>query len=128
MLWKISKTIISLLFVLFLISGCSAICTGGWNKVDTVLELTSQGLMSADWIQTQKIVKNPDKYQELNPVLGPHPSMSKLNTYFALWVPVHAGVSCILPQLYRRIWQGGTIGVEAPVVYENNRLYRSGGR
>lgn len=109
------------LILLFLMtSGCTSICTGGWTKADTVWELADQGLMAVDWRQTQHIVEQPDKYFERNPILGRHPSMEKLNVYFAVWVPLHYGISCALPPDWRRAWQVGTALVEVPVILENH--------
>lgn len=78
--------------------------------------------MALDWRQTQGIVEAPQRYTEQNQILGSHPSMLKLNVLYVLWVPVHAGISCILPQPYRSAWQIGTIGVEGYVTSDNHML------
>lgn len=46
-------------------------------------ELTYAALYAADWWQTIQIAKNPERYGERNPVLGEHPSVEKVNLYFA---------------------------------------------
>lgn len=40
-------------------------------------------LTVADWAQTRYIAKNPNDYRELNPILGSHPSVGKVNIYFS---------------------------------------------
>ncbi len=102
-----------------LMASC-ATCRGGWTKADTAWELADIGLMTADWSQTQHIASNPGRYYENNPILGLHPSISKLNLYFAIWVPAHAAVSCwVLDPKWRRVWQVGTAGVEVWAIKGN---------
>ena len=36
-----------------------------------------------DWAQTRQIIREPGMW-ERNPILGPHPSRARVNTYFAL--------------------------------------------
>jgi hypothetical protein len=45
-----------------------------WSTQDKSLEATWQILHFIDWRQTRTIAKNPDKYREMNPILGEHPS------------------------------------------------------
>lgn len=40
-------------------------------------------LTVADWAQTRYIARNPNDYRELNPILGSHPSVGKVNIYFS---------------------------------------------
>lgn len=35
-----------------------------------------------DWRQTRTIAKHPEQWRELNPFLGRHPSVSRVNNYF----------------------------------------------
>ena len=41
-------------------------------------------LLFIDWRQTITIAKNPDKFQEYNPILGKHPSEDKVDNYFLI--------------------------------------------
>lgn len=43
-------------------------------------------LLFLDWKQTRKIAMKPEKWTELNPLLGPHPSVENVNLYFAIVV------------------------------------------
>ncbi|MDB5813502.1 MAG: hypothetical protein JWN23_619 [Rhodocyclales bacterium] len=41
-------------------------------------------LHTADWLQTRQIARDPDHWYETNALLGRHPSIGKVNNYFAL--------------------------------------------
>lgn len=41
-------------------------------------------LHTADYLQTRQIAKNPDRWHETNPALGLHPSVGRVNSYFAI--------------------------------------------
>ncbi len=43
----------------------------------------SESLLALDWAQTRYISAHPDGYRELNPLLGSHPSIGRVNTHFA---------------------------------------------
>ncbi len=45
--------------------------------------LLCNALLVADWSQTRDIVAQSASYHEVNPILGLHPSMGKVNGYFA---------------------------------------------
>ena len=99
-----------------------------WDVNDTTYQLLATGLMIADWGQTRYIAKNPDKYYEINPILGKHPSTSEVNTYFAAAILGHALISLALPpkaEVFgyninpRRIWQVMWIGIETGYVGHN---------
>lgn len=57
---------------------------GGWNKVDTILFASSTALTFVDYKQTIQITRNPDKYWEMNPALGRHPSESRVRNHFII--------------------------------------------
>lgn len=115
------RTLLTIAFVFLLAQGCAPICTGGWTKTDTTLELAGMGLTAVDWRQTTMIARNPATFYETNKILGLHPSVGFVNGYFALAV-LHPAVSCLLPPVARHIWQVGTIIVEGSVVIQNERL------
>ena len=45
-------------------------------------ELAYSALHLIDWAQTRQIAAQPDKWLELNPLLGQHPSRAKVNIIF----------------------------------------------
>jgi hypothetical protein len=103
------KTILLVLLIFALSAPAHA---DEWSKTDIGLQAAVTALMVVDWGQTLNAASQPDKYCEMNPILGKHPSRGSINTYFATAIIGHAAISHILPQDYRRIWQSIFIGVE----------------
>lgn len=91
--------------------------------------------MAVDWSQTswamkQYAEKEPGctywdgwqkehKYSEINPFLGDHPSQGRINTYFVGMIVGHTAIARLLPNPYRRWWQGVFIVTEAGFVAHN---------
>lgn len=92
---------------------------GGWTKEDINRELAYYLLHGADWAQTRTIAKNPDRYYEINPILGEHPSTGRVNNYFAATGLGHALLANTLPPEWRKWLQYGSIGVEAAMAGRN---------
>ncbi len=90
-----------------------------WGDSDITKEVTWQILHIMDWKQTIMISKQPDKYYEMNPILGRHPSKGKVNTYMSVCAIMHLGISHILPQKHREYWQYITIGMSGTTVLHN---------
>lgn len=64
-----------------------------WSTTDQALLATGATLHLIDWGQTRYVVKNPDQYKELNPMLGENPTMGTVNGYMlatALLFPLAA--------------------------------------
>lgn len=80
----------------------------------------------ADWGQTLDIARNPTEYHEYNPILGDHPSVSDVNTYFAIAIPVQIGVGFLLEEYAGKKWRNafwsGCIGLELGMVANNYNL------
>lgn len=87
-----------------------------WTKEDTYLEITYLAIHIADWGNTLYIADHPEDYHEINPILGRHPSRSRVNNYFMITGLLHPAISYALPQPYRQYWQYATVGIEAGVV------------
>ncbi len=90
-----------------------------WTTQDTILEISWQGLHLVDWGQTLDIAKHPNQFNEINPIIGKHPSTSTVNTYMACSAISHALISYILPKKYRPYWQIGSIAVTSSLIYHN---------
>jgi len=86
-----------------------------WSATDTAMEITYLSLHLADWAQTRDT-----RFAEANPILGPDPSLAKINTYFALTAVGHVAISALLPKCYRHLWQVPWIVAES-IVGANNR-------
>ena len=93
-----------------------------WTATDTAFQLAYTTLHVVDWGQTLDIAKNPDKWHETNPILGKHPSIGRVNTYFITTLIGHTFISYILPKNYRRIWQCVWIGIEGGYVAHNYHM------
>lgn len=78
-------------------------------------------LICVDWMQTQEIVKDPDHHREMNPILGGHPSMGKVNMMIGASIVLSYVVARWLPKRWRPWFQWGIIGIEAAAVYNNHR-------
>ena len=102
-----------------LLFSSSAIAADKWSKRDKNLELTYQALKFIDWRQTRYIAKNSDKYYEMNPILGKHPSVDKVDAYFIGTAILHPIITHFLPKEYRPWWQGITITLSGACVINN---------
>lgn len=107
-----------ILIVIIVLLISSPVFGSDWSKKDTAYQLTYTALHIIDWGQTRNIVNN-GRYYDNNPVLGKHPSMGEVNTYFILTLLGYTTISYILPSKYRRYWQVGTIVIQSGVVGHN---------
>jgi hypothetical protein len=53
-----------------------------WDTTDKALGAAALTLWVVDFGQTRYIAKNPYRYYEYNPLLGKHPSVSRVNKVF----------------------------------------------
>ena len=93
-----------------------------WSKIDRVFQATSILAIAADWNQTRQIAKNPKLYYEngvAEVVLGRHPSLSRVNWYFAGSMILNTAIAYALPNPYRRMFQIGSIVYEAYWINNN---------
>jgi len=79
-------------------------------------------LLAVDWNQTRIIARNPDRFNEKNAILGNHPSVGKVNGYFAAAIIGTIGVAMALPSEYRKFWLGGITVLEVSVTQHNRSL------
>jgi hypothetical protein len=89
-----------------------------WTTADSVRQGVFTGLNLIDCEQTKKFIRNPHMYEK-NPIMGRHPSQTRINNLCALSIVGHAGVSYLLPRGWRDGWQYIWIGVEAEAVHHN---------
>jgi len=93
-----------------------------WTREDTARELTYLALHVVDWGQTRNISKNPDRFYEINPILGEHPSIKRVDSYMTFSILVHVGVAYILPREWRTAFQYASLGEKVGFVIHNNRI------
>ena len=114
--------ILALLIVLVGIVSNKSHAGDSWDKTDKVLATGAVGLLIVDWGQTRYIAKNPEKHSEMNPILGDHPSVGRVDAYFALATLGTIALAEILPRDYRKLFLSGVIGLELGVVARNHHL------
>src|SRR2546421_10215995 len=109
-------------FVSLLLLFPSLCFAGDWSIEDTYRQSALTALLIADWSQTRWAMKHPEKFTELNTILGDHPSMGRLNNYATAEIVGHAAISYMLPPEWRKGWQYVWIGVETHAVYRNHKV------
>lgn len=92
-----------------------------WTNEERAWLAASSAALAADWAQTRYIAQHPQQFHELNPVLGLHPSVGRVNNYF-----LGALVGNYLVADYlsgqRRNWLVGVTVLEGVVVARNMGL------
>lgn len=63
---------------------CGSVNAQSWTPEQKTLGAMYMTAHVIDWGQTRAIAKNPQRWVEMNPLIGPHPSLGRVNTYFAL--------------------------------------------
>lgn len=58
-----------------------------------------------DWGQTRYIAKHPDRFREVNPLIGDHPSIGEVNRHFIVSTALMFAAAHYLPQYRTRLLQ-----------------------
>lgn len=74
-----------------------------------------------DWAQTRYITQHPQFY-ETNPILGKHPSIGRVNTYFAGALIGGTLLTLALPERDRKWFLGGVTALEVGVTAHNANI------
>lgn len=83
---------------------------------------TANTLLVADWLQTRDIATN-DNYREVNPILGAHPSIKEVDTYFALSIfGTNLVGEYLLPEQHKHVWYKAISILQVTVVARNIRI------
>jgi hypothetical protein len=90
-----------------------------WSKQDIILESIWLGLNLLDWGQTLYIADHPQNYYERNSLFSDHPDRGRVNFLFALGIPLHIGITHLLPAKWRPYYQGVTISITGYCVINN---------
>ena len=94
------KTVL-LTIIFLLLTTCSY--AGEWNSTDKILFRSFIVLQFVDYNQTLAIVHD-DNYDELNPIMGRHPSDSTVALYFVGSTVANYLIADTLSVKYRRAW------------------------
>lgn len=92
-----------------------------WSTTNRVLAGTSLVLIAADWLQTIDIARQG--HRERNPLLGPHPSVGRVNLLVPLGaVAVIGGAHCVRSAKGRTWLLGVFTGLAALNVFYNHAM------
>ena len=76
-----------------------------------------------DWGQTRYVANHHQQYEEIvNPFLGKHPSIGRVNAWFVGSLAVNNGIMVALPEKYRPYYAGVVTAYEARLVIRNNSI------
>jgi hypothetical protein len=95
---------------------------GNWDKTDSLLLTTALSTIAVDWAQTRDISRHPERFTEGNPFLGSHPSVGRVDKYFALAMAGTAATAGFLTSTPRKWFLGGVTAVEVVVIISNHRV------
>jgi len=134
------------LFVLICILGLflfveDAAAAEWWDNTSKA-EVAAETLIVVDWLQTRDIVRHQsdcsgssgvalvdlakqcgaNEYYETNPIIGKHPSMARVNTYFIGVIVGHWLLDQSLSAEHRKWLENGTIMLELGVVGHNQHI------
>ena len=93
-----------------------------WSEAQQASGIALGTLLVVDYLQTRQIAKQPEIYYEINPVLGRHPSISTVNTYFAGAALLGYLALDALPSDMRSWALGAGIVLELAVTAHNNTI------
>jgi hypothetical protein len=93
-----------------------------WSTSERVLGTAALAALAIDWGQTRYIAKNPQSFHETNPILGRHPSVGRVDAYFAGAIIGTALLADALPSKWRGPFLAGVVVVELHYVNRNAAL------
>jgi hypothetical protein len=107
------------LLIIFLILTSSVVQAREWTDEEKAWAVASTVFTIADWATTRDLTRRYNQgYYEHNPVLGKYPSTGRVDTYFAISIPLILLVANELDD-YRKPWLIGITALEATMVGRN---------
>lgn len=104
------------------VSSCSVVAGDAWSEDQLRMGAALAAVTVVDWAQTRYIADNPDRFHETNPIMGRHPSIGRVDRYFATSILVGAVVLDALPSEYRDYALKAGLVLEVLVVSNNARI------
>ena len=83
-----------------------------WDTGNTVLQVPVTVLIAMDLGTTLDITRHPDRYEEVNPLLGKHPPQNRVWKHFIGSYLIETGIVYILPPKWSHAFQVGVVGIE----------------
>jgi hypothetical protein len=93
-----------------------------WDTTDKLLGIAAVTALIVDWGQTRYIAKHPEQFSESNILLGKHPSIGKVNTYFTGAIIGTLVAGNYLSSRNRKILFGTITAVEVIVTSHNRNI------
>ena|SRR6266496_5740917 len=95
-----------------------------WDTTDKVFGGAALVTTMIDWGQTRYIAKHPDRFWEVGSsrFIGEHPSVGKVNNYFAASTLFYGTAANLLPSVYRKVLLGGVVVMRVDVISKNYSL------
>jgi len=110
--------IISVIFIMML-TAAPAKAFDSWSKQDIALQTVYMAMHISDWNGTLRVAKHPNKYYEMNPIMGRYPSESTVNTYMASSLVISTLAIHVMPSKYRPYAQCLAIGLKGSLLAIN---------
>jgi hypothetical protein len=112
----------ALLVAAFFACPCLVHAAEPWDRTDKTLAAAMVTMLVIDWGQTRYIAKNPDQFEERNPLLGKHPSVGDVNRHFVLAIGGSLLIGNYLSSRHRKIFFGAITAAEVAVTIHNNSI------
>ncbi len=121
--------------ILAAVLACALCGRLSWTKSEIAKEAMWGGLQLMDYRQTMQTARNPDRFRELNPFLGEHPSQGEVSAWFMGWAFWHPVITDALPREKtilgsrikpRDLWQNLSLAVSGACVINNFSVGLSG--
>lgn len=90
-----------------------------FSEDDKLRQKAAMAGIGIDALQTKYIANNPDKFTEMNPILGEHPKEGNVDKYFLMSMLGNYLLARLLPPKLRPFLQNGTIGTQADAITNN---------
>lgn len=90
-----------------------------WSKGDVAREAVFLATEYVDWRQTRYIAKHPERYTEINPILGEHPSADEVDRLFVATTVAHLAIVSTIPPKWRPAFQWFTVGFQTSSIGRN---------
>ncbi|HUK22030.1 MAG TPA: hypothetical protein VLV45_10820 [Gemmatimonadales bacterium] len=86
-----------------------------WQTEHTVLAVASSATIATDWLLSANAIRR-GTFDEMNPMLGHHPSVGQLNSYNVLVLGANLGIGAVLPNKWRTLWFTAVTSFETAIV------------
>jgi len=86
-----------------------------WRTEHTVLAIASSVTITTDWLLSANAARR-GTFDEMNPILGHHPSVGQLNTYNLLILGSNLAIGRLLPNKFRTLWFTAITSFETAIV------------